>query len=151
MNMNIGMPETGILSCSDWVTIDQPLIDRFADTISDHQFIHVDPVRAKSEGGWGGTIAHGFLVLSLLSHFTATALPAPAEGTVEINYGLDKVRFLSPVRCGARIRGVFALKSLEPKGEGLLRRLEARVEIEGGDRPALIADWLVLVRKGEKA
>lgn len=137
-------------SHSDWLLVDQAMIDRFADAIHDHQFIHTDPVRAK-DGPYGGTIAHGFLGLSLLTHFTHSALPAAADGAVEINYGFEKVRFLSPVPVGARLRGVFSLIGAEGKGAGELRRISATVEIEGQSKPAVVAEWLVYVLKGEKA
>lgn len=135
---------------SDWIEVDQPFVDRFADAILDHQFIHVDPVRAKAEGPYGGAIAHGFLSLSLLTHFSRTALPHPAPGVVEINYGFEKIRFLAPVPVGARLRGKFTLLSQEPKGAGTLRRFGVEVEIEGNEKPAMIAEWLVLVMEGEK-
>ncbi len=147
MNDRIHTPGTPLIS--DWIEVDQPFIDRFADAILDHQFIHVDPVRAKAEGPYGGTIAHGFLSLSLLTHFTHTALPRPAAGVVEINYGFEKVRFLAPVPVGARVRGKFTLLSQEPKGAGKLRRFSVEVEIEGNEKPAMIAEWLVLVMEGE--
>lgn len=137
-------------SHSDWLLVDQAMIDRFADAIYDHQFIHTDPVRAK-EGPYGGTIAHGFLGLSLLTHFTRSALPAPARGVVEINYGFEKVRFLAPVPVGARLRAAFSLIGAEPKGTGELRRIGATVEIEGHAKPAVVAEWLVYVMQGEKA
>lgn len=134
---------------SDWIELDQPFVDRFADAILDHQFIHVDPVRAKAEGPYGGTIAHGFLSLSLLTHFTRSALPLPPPGVVEINYGFEKVRFLAPVAVGARVQGRFTLLSEEPKGAGKLRRFGVEVGIEGNEKPAMIAEWLVLVIEGE--
>lgn len=134
---------------SDWIELDQPFVDRFADAILDHQFIHVDPVRAKAEGPYGGTIAHGFLSLSLLTHFTHSAMPLPAPGVVEINYGFEKVRFLAPVAVGARVRGRFTLLSEELKGAGKLRRFGVEVGIEGNEKPAMIAEWLVLVIEGE--
>lgn len=137
-------------SHSDWLLIDQAMINRFGDAIHDHQFIHTDPERAKS-GPYGGTIAHGFLGLSLLTHFTRSALPAPEEGVVEINYGFEKVRFLAPVPVGARLRAAFSLIGTEVKGAGELRRIGAQVEIEGQSKPAVIAEWLVYVLKGEKA
>lgn len=130
--------------CSGWIEIDQQLVDRFADVIDDHQFIHTDPVRAASETAFGGTIAHGFLVLGLLTKLSRQVLPTVASGRVEINYGFDKVRFLSPVKVGSRIRGVFATKSVLPKGGGELKTLVATVEIENESKPALVADWLIL-------
>lgn len=133
---------------SEWITIDQPFVNRFADAILDHQFIHVDPERAKAEGPYGGTIAHGFLSLSLLTHFTRSAMPLPPPGVVEVNYGFDRIRFLTPVPVGSRLRGKFTLVSEEPKGSGKLRRFAVEVEIEGVQKPAVAAEWLVLVLEG---
>jgi len=129
---------------SDWIKIDQQLVDRFADVIDDHQFIHTDPARAAAESIFGGTIAHGFLLLGLLSKFSRQVLPEVASGTIEINYGFDKVRFLSPVKVGASIRGVFSSKSVQPKGNGQLQSLAATIEIKDETKPALAADWLIL-------
>jgi len=132
---------------SDWYQIDQPMVDRFADAIDDHQFIHTDPARAKAETRYGGTIVHGFYLLSLLTRFGQNALPAPTPGTVpvEINYGFDKVRFLTPVPVGARLRASFTLVESVPKGNATLRRYDVSLELEGAERPALIAQWLVLL------
>ena len=130
---------------SDWNLIDQPMVDRFADAIGDHQFIHTDPVRAKAETGYGGTIVHGFFLLSLLTRLSQQALPATSPGTVEINYGFDKVRFVTPVPVGARLRGHFTLLDSSEKGGATLKRYSVSLEIEGGSRPALIAEWLVLL------
>lgn len=137
-------------SYSDWLVVDQALVNRFADAIHDHQFIHTDPVLAK-DGPYGGTIAHGFLALSLLTHFTRSAFDPPKPGVVEINYGFDKVRFLAPVPVGAKIRARFEELSSEAKGQGILRRLAAGIEIEGHEKPALAAEWLVLILQGEDA
>ena len=130
---------------SDWITVDQAMIDRFADATGDHQFIHVDPARAAAEGPYGGTVAHGFLTLSLLPALLRSALP-PVEGLrSSVNYGLDRVRFVAPVRSGARVRGRFTLREVAPRGSGTLRVcLDVTVEIEGGDRPALVAEWIGL-------
>ena len=130
---------------SDWNLIDQPMVDRFADAIGDHQFIHTDPVRAKAETGYGGTIVHGFFLLSLLTRLSQQALPATSPGTVEINYGFDKVRFVSPVPVGARLRGHFTLLDSSEKGGATLKRYSVFLDIEGCSRPALIAEWLVLL------
>ncbi|MFD1199807.1 MaoC family dehydratase [Brucella gallinifaecis] len=129
---------------SDWIKIDQQLVDRFADVIDDHQFIHTDPERAATESVFGGTIAHGFLVLGLLTRFSRDVLPMVAASTVEINYGFDKVRFLAPVKVGSFIRGAFNLKSVQLKGNGQLQTLGATVEIKDEAKPALVADWLIL-------
>ena len=131
---------------SEWITVDQARIDAFADITEDRQFIHVDPEAAKATP-FGGTIAHGFLTLSLLSRMSFDGV-APLEGVVMgVNYGFDKVRFLAPVPSGARVRARFKLLGADDKGAngGVARWLlkhEVTVEIEGGDKPALIAEWL---------
>ena len=127
---------------SRWITVDQARIDAFAETTEDRQYIHIDPEAAKSTP-FGGTIAHGFLTLSLLSAMTYDALP-PLQGVVMgINYGFEKVRFLAPVAAGSQVRGRFKLLSAEDKGGGRwLLKHEVTVEIEGADKPALIAEWL---------
>lgn len=133
--------ETGV---SDWVLIDQGRIDRFAGVTDDEQFIHVDPVRAKKTA-FGGTIAHGFLSLSLLSKFAFEATPPLIGSTLSVNYGFDRVRMLSPVACGSRIRGRYVLKHMEAKSpRRLLLAFDVTVEIEHSEKPALIAEWLVM-------
>ena len=133
---------------SRWITVDQPRIDAFARITEDEQFIHVDPDRAKATP-FGGTIAHGFLTLSLASAMSYDAL-APLDGVVMgVNYGFDKLRFLAPVPAGSKVRGRFKLLSAEAKGadDGVTRWLlkhELTVEIEGADKPALIAEWLTM-------
>jgi acyl dehydratase len=132
------------LGVSDWFAMDQARIDAFADVTEDHQFIHVDPVRA-AETAFGGTVAHGMLTLSMMSGMAYGALPVMEGMRASVNYGFDKVRFISPVRSGARIRGRFGLEEAVPRGrDSLMCRLTAVVEIEGSDRPALTADWLIL-------
>ena len=130
---------------SSWLTIDQARIDAFADSTEDHQFIHVDP-QAAAAAGFGGTIAHGFLSLSLLSRMAAEAMLIPDGVKMALNYGFDRVRFLAPVRSGRRVRGRFTLDSIEEKAPGqyLMRHL-VTVEIEGEDKPALAAAWLGLI------
>ncbi|WP_312785104.1 MaoC family dehydratase [Brevundimonas sp.] len=127
---------------SRWIEVDQARIDAFARITEDEQFIHVDPERAKATP-FGGTIAHGFLTLSLASAMSYDAV-APLDGVVmAVNYGFDKLRFLAPVPAGSRVRGRFRLLSAEDKGGGRwLLKHELTVEIEGGDKPALIAEWL---------
>lgn len=127
---------------SKWFEVDQARIDAFVDCTEDHQFIHVDPEAAKATP-FGGTIAHGFLTLSLASAMSYDAV-APLDGVMMgVNYGFDKLRFLAPVRAGSRIRGRFKLLSAEDKGGGRwLLKHELTVEIEGEDKPALIAEWL---------
>src|SRR3954465_12936610 len=130
---------------SDWILIDQARIDAFADATEDPQFIHVDP-EAAAKTPFGGTIAHGFLTLSLLSRMAAEAMLIPDGIKIAINYGLDRVRFLSPVKSGRRVRGRFTLDSIEEKAPGQwLLRHTVTVEIEGEDKPALTAAWLGLM------
>jgi len=129
---------------SSWITIDQERIDAFADATEDRQFIHVDPAAAQAV--FGGTIAHGFLSLSLLSRMGAEAMLMPENMKMAINYGLDRVRFLAPVRSGKRVRGRFTLDSVEEKAPGqVLLRHNVTVEIEGEEKPALSAVWLALI------
>lgn len=127
---------------SKWFDVPQARIDSFADCTEDWQYIHVDPEQAK-DTPFGGTIAHGFLTLSLAPAMSYDAV-APLEGsTMGVNYGFDKLRFLAPVRSGKRIRGRFKLISADDKGDGRwLLKHELTVEIEGEDKPALIAEWL---------
>ena len=127
---------------SKWFDVTQARIDAFADCTEDQQFIHVDPEAAKATP-FGGTIAHGFLTLSLASAMSYDAV-APLDGVVMgVNYGFDRLRFLAPVPAGSRIRGRFKLLSAEDKGDGRwLLKHELTVEIDGGDKPALIAEWL---------
>ncbi|MNQ67989.1 putative enoyl-CoA hydratase 1 [compost metagenome] len=127
---------------SRWITVDQARIDAFARITEDEQFIHVDPERARTTP-FGGTIAHGFLTLSLASAMSYDAV-APLDGVVMgVNYGFDKLRFLAPVPAGSKVRGRFRLLSAEDKGDGRwLLKHELTVEIEGADKPALIAEWL---------
>lgn len=133
------------IGVSAWLTIDQQRIDRFADATDDHQFIHVDPVAAATVG-LGGTIAHGFLTLSLLSRMAAEVMLIPDNVKMAVNYGLDRVRFLAPVSSGKRVRGRFTLESAEHKAPGqLLMKHLVSVEIEGAEKPALTAQWLGLI------
>lgn len=134
--------EVGI---SSWLEIDQPRIDAFAGATEDRQFIHTDPHSA-AQTPFGGTIAHGFLTLSLLSRMGAEAMLIPAGLKMAVNYGLDRVRFLAPVRSGKRVRGRFTLDSVEEKAPGQwLLRHTVTVEVEGEDKPALSAEWLGLM------
>ncbi|WP_269584561.1 MaoC family dehydratase [Roseibium sp. Sym1] len=127
---------------SSWHVIDQAKIDAFAGVTGDHQFIHVDPARAAGTP-FGGTIAHGFLTLSLLSAMALEAQPKIAGAGMGINYGFDKVRFLAPVKAGARLRGRFILAALtRPKPAEIDITWTSTIEIEGEKRPALAADWL---------
>ncbi|MEO6255801.1 MAG: MaoC family dehydratase [Sphingomicrobium sp.] len=130
---------------SSWLVIDQARIDAFADATEDRQFIHVDPAAA-AQTPFGGTVAHGFLSLSMLSRMAAEAMLVPSTLQMAVNYGLDRVRFITPVRSGQRIRGRFVLDAVDDKAPGqLLLRHTVTVEIEGVDKPALTAQWLGLL------
>jgi acyl dehydratase len=130
---------------SSWIIVDQGRIVAFADATEDRQFIHVDP-RAAAQSPFGGTVAHGFLTLSLLSRMGAEAMLLPDTLKMAVNYGLDRVRFLAPVKSGSRVRGRFRLDSVEEKAPGqVLMRHTVTVEIEGEDKPALTAEWLGLI------
>jgi acyl dehydratase len=130
---------------SSWLTIDQARIDAFAEATDDRQFIHTDPAAA-AQTPFGGTIAHGFLTLSLLSRMGAEAMLLPEGLKMAVNYGFDRVRFPAPVKSGSRVRGRFTLDSVEEKAPGQwLLRHSVSVEIEGEDKPALTAQWLGLM------
>ena len=130
---------------SPYVTVDQHRIDAFADATLDHQWIHVDPVRAAA-GPFGGTVAHGYLTLSLLVHMVAEVGFFPTGLSLVVNYGLDRLRFPAPVRVGSKVRATAVLAKLEPKGEGRwLATLTCRVDAEGAATPALVADVLYLL------
>lgn len=127
---------------SRWFEVKQERIDGFADITEDWQFIHVDPVKA-AESPFGGTIAHGMLTLSLLVPMAYDAVPSIEGRVMGVNYGFDKIRFISPVPAGARIRGHFVLQELLDRGPGQIQtRSQVTVEIEGQEKPALIAEWL---------
>ncbi len=133
------------LAPSEWVTIDQVMINSFADVTRDHQFIHVDPARAREEGPFDSTIAHGFLSMSLLSGLAEKCFPTVVGTSLLLNYGFDKLRFLAPVPCGARIRAHFELvESRRKSADRLLMTYAVRVEIENDEKPALVAHWLTL-------
>nr|WP_244624999.1 MaoC family dehydratase [Rhizobium daejeonense] len=135
------------IGLSSWITVDQTMIDAFAGATNDHQFIHVDPVRAAAETSFGGTIAHGFLTLSLLSAMNYDCLPKIREQTMGINYGFDKIRFMSPVRCDKRIRGHFVLSEARFRGAGMvMTTYDVSIEIEGEKKPALTATWITIVQ-----
>ncbi|MET4215994.1 acyl dehydratase [Bradyrhizobium sp. LB14.3] len=134
------------IGVSSWHLVDQPRIDTYADVIEDHQFIHVDPERAKKETAFGTTIAHGFLTMSLLSIMSYEVMPVIAGTRMGVNYGFDKLRFISPVRSGKRVRGRFVLAEAKlRKPNELQSRTNVTVEIEGEDKPALVAEWLGLI------
>ncbi|MEP3892109.1 MAG: MaoC family dehydratase [Hellea sp.] len=130
------------IGTSEWITVDQDRINVFADVTEDHQFIHINEDMAKMTP-FGGTIAHGFLTLSLLSKFSEGAGLVIEGVKMGVNYGFEKVRFLAPVPSGSKVRGRFTLKSAAEKKPGQhLLTYEVTVDIEGADKPALIADWL---------
>lgn len=131
------------IGTSEWLIVDQDMINKFADATGDHQFIHVDVEKAKLTP-FGGTIAHGFLSLSLMPVLTDTAdLPRLENIRMGVNYGGNKTRFLAPVRSGKRVRGHFKLLEIEEKRPGQWQQtVEYTLEIEGEDKPALIAEWI---------
>jgi len=133
------------IGVSEWILIDQSKIDDFARVTQDDQFIHVNPERAKNETDFGGTIAHGFLVLSLASKFSLDVLGQNSQKSVSINYGFDKVRFISPVLANSLVRGRFNLKRVDINRPTELRQIyDLSIEIKGLDRPAIIAEWITL-------
>jgi len=133
------------LGTSDWITVDQKMIDQFAEATGDHQWIHVDVERAKREMPGGKTIAHGYLTLSLLPRLNQGIFRVTRRKR-GVNYGSNKVRFTAPVPAGSRVRGHLTLKGIEPLGDGCSRlTMEAMVEVEGSERPALVAETLSLV------
>lgn len=132
------------IGVSRWIDVDQSRIDAFADVGEDHQFIHVDP-EAAAATPFGGTIAHGFLTLSLLTPMGYDVALSIEGAVFGVNYGLDKVRFLQPVRSGGRVRGRFTLADASEKRPGQwLLRYAVSVEIDGEAKPALAADWLTM-------
>ena len=133
------------IGVSGWLKISQQRIEEFADATEDRQFIHVDPAAA-AQTPFGETIAHGFLSLSMLSRMAADVMLIPDSTRMAVNYGLDRVRFIAPVRSGKSIRGRFVLDSVEEKAPGqILLRHTVTVEIEDEERPALTAEWLGLI------
>ena len=134
-----------VIGESEWITVDQSRIDDFAEATEDRQFIHVDP-EAAGQTMFGGTIAHGFLTLSLLSRMAADVMLIPEGTKMAVNYGFDRVRFIAPVPAGSRVRGTFTLANVEEKGPGqLLTHHNVLVEIEGSDKTALTANWIGLL------
>ena len=133
------------IGASEWILVDQQRINGFAETTEDRQFIHIDH-QAAAQTPFGGTIAHGFLTLSLLSRMAANVMLVPDTTKMAVNYGLDRVRFVAPVRSGSRVRGRFTLDAVEDKAPGqLLLRHTVTVDIDQHDRPALTAQWLGLI------
>jgi acyl dehydratase len=136
------------LGVTEWVVIDQKRIDQFADCTDDHQWIHVD-VEAARESAFGSTVAHGYLTLALLARFTYEVGLVPADAGQAFNYGLDRVRFMTPVRAGARIRDRVTLLTAEEKGPGrVLIKAQHTIEIEREDKPAMVAEALAMLVAG---
>jgi acyl dehydratase len=134
------------LGTSDWIVVDQARIGQFADCTGDHQWIHVDVERATREGPFGGPIAHGYLTLSLVAAMLMQIGIIPPDASTGLNYGLDKVRFLAPVKAGARVRARVALISAQPQDGGrMLLKLDCKLEIEGEAKPAVIAEVLCML------
>jgi acyl dehydratase len=130
---------------ADWVTIDQSRIDAFADCTGDHQFIHVDPQRVAAETPFPGTVAHGFLLLSLAAGHRQRDFPQVADVALVLNYGVERLRFTNPVFAGQRVRFRIRVIAAEPRGAGrMLLRQEATLEIDGQEKPALVAELLSL-------
>lgn len=133
------------IGVSEWFPLDQERIDRFADVTEDHMFLHVDPEAARLTP-FGGTIAHGLLTLSMMPVMAYQAVPGVAGSKMGVNYGYDKVRFMAPVRSGKRIRGHFEVAAVEPQGEGRVKLVHrCSIEIEGEEKPALVAEWITMV------
>ncbi|HMM54395.1 MAG TPA: MaoC family dehydratase [Candidatus Desulfobacillus sp.] len=130
------------VAASDWLAVDQARIDRFAEATGDRQWIHVDPERARAESPFGATVAHGFLTLSLVPQLLLECIELP-PARMSLNYGLNRVRFAAPVRSGDRIRGRFSLAALEDVPGGVQLAWSAIVEIEGGDKPACVAELIM--------
>ena len=133
------------LGVSSWITVDQSRIDQFAECSGDRQWIHVDVERAKRESPYRAPIAHGYLTLSLVAPLQMEIGAVPMDAAAAFNYGLDKVRFLAPVKAGARVRLRVALIDVERKGGGVVLKTSNTLEIEGSDKPALIAESLALI------
>jgi len=130
---------------TEWIEVDQQRIDRFAECTGDHQFIHVDPQRVAKETPFPGTLAHGFLLLSLAAGHRQRDFPAVSDAALVLNYGLDRLRFTSPVFAGSRVRYQSRVVAAEPRGTGrTLLRQEAQLEVEGQEQPALVAELLAL-------
>ena len=138
LERQIGEP----LGVSEWFLIDQARVNDFADVTLDHQFLHVDPERARTTP-FGGTIAHGFLTLSMIVHLCLSFIPKLTDTKLVVNYGFDKVRFSAPVRVGKRIRARAKLSGVEERKPGnVIVKVDVTIEIENEDKPALVAEWL---------
>ena len=134
------------LGLSDWVTIDLPCIDAFASCTGDHQWIHVDAERAKRESPFGGPIAHGYLTLAMVAPLAMEIGVIPSDAAAGLNYGIEKVRFLAPVPAGARVRLRVVLAGIEPRDGGqIIMKTQNTLEVEGSEKPALVAETLSLL------
>jgi acyl dehydratase len=131
------------IAVTDWFNITQERIQQFADATLDHQWIHVDVERARRESPFKAPIAHGFLTLSLLPHFMHQALEIKQGVRLGVNYGLNRVRFVSPVRAGSNIRARITLQSLKDVTDGMEAVFNATVEVEGGEKPSCVAEWII--------
>jgi acyl dehydratase len=131
------------IAVTDWLMMTQERIDQFAETTGDQQWIHVDRERAQRESPYGSTVAHGFLTLSLLSHFMKQAIQFRSGVRMAVNYGLNRVRFPSPVRAGANIRARIGLLSLEEVSDAVQAVFSVTMEIENSDKPCCVAEWVV--------
>jgi len=131
------------VAASDWLEVTQSRINDFADATEDHQWIHIDVERAKTDSPFHSTIAHGFLTLSMLPHLAAQAFKVEGDFKMGINYGLNRLRFVSPAPAGSRVRAKFTLQQVEDVAGGVQLTWSVTVEIEGGAKPALVAEWLV--------
>jgi acyl dehydratase len=140
------------LGVSEWVRIDQGRINAFAECTGDHQWIHVDVERTKRESPFGGPIAHGYLTLSMVASLAMEVGILPKDAAAGLNYGLDKVRFLAPVTVGSRVRLRVVLTGTEPREDGqVIMKTQNTLEVEGSDKPALIAETLALIIPARKA
>ncbi len=137
------------LGASSWHTIDQSMIDKFAEATGDHQWIHVDPERA-AQGPFGGTVAHGYLTLSLLPMLMAEVVKV-SDARMGVNYGTEKLRFTSPVPSGSRVRLHAKLLRAERKGPGVVYHVGVQVEIEGSEKPALVGEVVYMAAGGSDA
>ena len=134
---------------SDWITVTQQRIDQFADATGDHQWIHVDAERAARESPFQGTIAHGFLTLSLLPMLSWEAVKLTGDFKMSINYGLNRVRFVSPLRVGSKIRGRFTINAVDELDRAVQIVWGVTVEAEGQEKPCLVAEWLTRAYRGD--
>ncbi len=130
------------LGVSDWIEVTQQMIDAFAEVTGDHQWIHVDIERAQRESPFGTTIAHGFLTLSLVTRLHSQTVRVEGEKKMGINYGLNRVRFVNPVRSGSRIRSRSAVKAVEDFAQGVQTTWLITIELENAEKPALVAEWV---------